>query len=524
MKKIVYSSYYNYITVNGADLFTIVLLPNNSEKFPVIIRRSPYVDAFENWSEESIIWHYLKGHEKWLKNGYAVVYQHCRGRGKSTGDCIPYINEREDGLALLDWVKERDFYNGELYLMGESYTTTVHYATAPFAKDIKGAIFGVQDSNRYNICYRNGFFKKGLHGDWFVRNYKAKSHIKKNYTKNSFNILPLLDFSKTVFGKVVESFDELLKHPDINDEFWNHRYGGIETRNVTEHAKFPILFTTGFYDLYTGGIFDMWNSLNEECKGISALVVSPNDHGDNSKEYNFENGKREDAFGDDYVIRWFNYIRGVDHTAPFELGKITYYRLFENKWSIAEGEFQAPNQMKFALGNNTVSYVYNPYDPPEFIGGLSRAFGGGCFQEPPNSRYDIVTIYSDPFENDVFVKGKMSAKLCVQSDCEDTCFYIRVSIAKDQGDFGLRDDITSLCFQLKEYIPGDVVTLDFSFDEHAFLIKKGEKIRVDISSADNAHYVRHTNNKGLYSEQRFAKVANNTVYLKESFLILPTER
>ena len=32
------------------------------------------------------------------------------------------------------------------------------------ADDIKGAIFGVQDCERYNICYRNGFLKKGLHG------------------------------------------------------------------------------------------------------------------------------------------------------------------------------------------------------------------------------------------------------------------------------------------------------------------------------------------------------------------------
>ena len=167
--------------------------------------------------------------------------------------------------------------------------------------------------------------------------------------------------------------------------------------------------------------------------------------------------------------------------------------------------------------------MYNPYDPPEFNGGLSRAGGGGCFQEKPNSRYDIITVYSDTFEKDVFVKGKMSAKLSVQSDCEDTCFYIRVSIVKDQGDFGLRDDITSLCFQLKEYHPGDVVSLDFEFDEHAFLIRKGEKLRVDISSADNAHYVRHTNNKGLYSEQRFARIANNTVYLQDSWLMIPTE-
>ena len=118
----------------------------------------------------------------------------------------------------------------------------------------------------------------------------------------------------------------------------------------------------------------------------------------------------------------------------------------------------------------------------------------------------------------------MSAKLSVKSDCEDTCFYIRVSIEKENGDYGLRDDITSLCYQLGEYIPDAVVTLDFDFDEHAFVIRKGERLRVDISSADNEHYVRHTNQKGLYSEQTTAKIAHNTVYLQKSFLTLPVEK
>ena len=388
MKKIKFTAYYDYLVVNEANLFTIVLVPDEIRKVPVIIVRNPYVDEFENCGEESVVCYYLKEYEKWLENGYAVIIQHCRGRGKSSGD-----------------------------------------------------------SNRYNICYRNGFLKKGLHGEWYVGMYKAKSHIKKNFTLDSFNILPLLDFSKAVFGENAEDFDELLKHPDIHDDFWNTRYGGIEARNATDDAKFPILFTTRFYDIYTGGIFDMWNSLNDDCKRMSAMIVSPNDHGDNSEEFKFEKGKISEAFGEDYGIHWFNYIRGAEKESPFPLGKITYYRLFENRWKVEEGDFQSLNEMKIVLGKNVVSYAYNPYDPPEFNGGLSCAFGGGRFQEMPNLRYDIITVYSEPFDKDVFVKGKMSAKLCVKSDCEDTCFYTRVSIAKEQGDFGLRDDITSLCFQ-----------------------------------------------------------------------------
>ncbi|MBR5586861.1 MAG: CocE/NonD family hydrolase [Clostridia bacterium] len=512
-----------YIESDGVKLFTSVLLPEKEGKFPIVLIRTPYVDVYENATEENVAVEYLNSYKEWLNHGYAVVIQHCRGRGKSEGDCIPYINERKDGLALQQWVRKQSFYNGELFLYGKSYLTSVHYVTAPFADDIKGAVFGVQDSERYNICYRNGFFKKGLHGNWYVTSYKAKSHLKKYWYEGCFEMLPLKDFSKTVLGESVEDFDEKLKAPNRDHPFWNTRAGGNDARGATDNVKFPILFTTGFYDIYTGGIFDMWKKMREDSRKMSALVVSPYNHndgcGDAEQSIVFPKGTRFEQFGDLYEIEWFDYIRGKNK-APFEPGKITYYTLFENKWKTED--FSVPTgSMEIKLGEEEISYVYNPFAPPSFKGGLSRAFGGAVFQDPPNSRNDIISVYTDPFEKEVLVKGKMSAKLSVKSDCEDTCFYIRVSIEKERGDFGLRDDITSLCYQLGDYKPNSVVTLEFDFDEHSFLIKKGERLRIDIASANSEHYIRHTNQKGLYSEQTTAKIAHNTVYLKDSCLSVP---
>jgi len=516
---------HEYIKVDGAELFTAVLIPDSDGKYPTVIMRSPYVDRYENKTENEILEEYHTLYSTWLENGYAVVSQHCRGRGKSTGDCIPYINEREDGLALQAWIRCQSFYNGELFLSGASYTTSVHYATAPFAPDIKGAVFGVQDSERYNICYRNGFLKRGLHGSWYVGMYKAKSHMKKNYTDDSFNTLPLSEFSKTVFGESAEDFDALIKAPNRDNEFWNTRFGGAETRGATDNADFPILLTTAFYDIYTGGIFDMWNSMSEKTKSMSALLVSPYNHGDSfvkEKSLEFENGKRTEQFGN-YSLKWFDHIRGKITELPFEKGKVTYYSLFENKWKCGSFD-ETENKVSLKLGDKAVTYTYNPYDPPKFKGGLSRAFGGSEFQDAPNSRHDIISVFTEPFEEDTTVKGKITAKLSVSTDCEDTCFYIRISIPKEEGYFGLRDDITSILFEHKSYRPGEKVTLNFECDEHAFLIKKGEKLRIDIASADNEHYVRHTNTKGLFSEQTTAKIAHNTVYLNESFIVLPTEK
>lgn len=519
-----YFADYKYINSNGVNLFAAFMLPCEGGKFPVVVIRTPYEAKIKNLTEDEILAVYADRYKMWLKRGYAVAVEHCKGTGKSEGDFIPYINEREDGLHFQSYIREQDFYNGEIFLWGESYLSSVHYATAPFAKDIKGAVFNVQDWERYNICYRNGFLKRGLHGGWYANVYKVNSGIKKNYSEDCFNILPFTEFTKTVFGEGVEDFDKLILSPDKNNDFWNTRLGGSDARGATNDVDFPILFTTGFNDLYTGGMFDMWNSMSKKSRNMSAFVVSPYNHSDSCSvnSIEFPNGNRKEAFGKEYEAEWFDYIRGKAEKPPFKQGEITYYRLFENKWK-TEKEVSAEKNMEITLGSEEISYVYNPYDPPKFKGGLSRGFDGALFQDKPNSRHDIKSFYTEPFESEVFVKGKMSANLKVISNCEDTCFFIRVSIEKEVGDFPLRDDITSLLYQLDDYKPNTWVNLCFEFDEHAFLIKKGERLRIDLASADAAHYVRHTNNKGLFSVQTTAKVAQNSIDLSNSKLILPIE-
>ena len=512
--------YFEYLEYNNAKLFTIVCMPESSGKFPVVIYRDPYVDSTEEKSEEAVCAAKLLEDDSWIKRGFVVVTQHCRGRGKSTGDCIPYIYEREDGLFLQEWIRKQPFYNGEIYLCGGSYTASVHFVTAPFAADIKGAALEVQDCERYNCNYRNGFYKMGLHGGWYVDMYKKKSGIKKNYTAASYNMLPLSDFSKTVFGERVDDFDQILKHPNKNDAFWKTRFGGGEAHDAIKHANIPILLVTGFYDIYTGGVFDMWNGLDEQTKSNSALAVHAFGHGGygDNQPICFENGSLKKEFAG-YAVHWINSIRNKE-ACPFEKDKVTYYKLFANEWCCDDFKDFA-NTYAIPLGAGEVAYRYDPYDPASFKGGLSSNMGGNAWQDPPNSRNDVVSLYTPEFAEDTFIKGKMKAKLKVKSSCEDTCFYIRISLCKPQGDYGLRDDINQISNFCVDYIPDSEIEMDFSFDEHAFVIQKGEKLRIDISSSAYPLYVRHTNKKGLFSEQVTARIADNTVILNKSYIELP---
>ena len=510
-----------YLPCEGCELFTVVCLPGSEGTYPTVIYRSPYVDAETHLSEEDICEKKLKDHAVWLDAGYAVVWQHCRGCGKSGGDFVPYIDEREDGLSLRQWIRSQTFYNGELYLCGGSYLASVHFVTAPFEDDVKGAVLEVQDCERYRIKYRNGFLKSGMHGTWYVRTYKKKSIPQKNFSMDSYKTLPLSEFSQTVFGERAPDFDETLRHPDKNDPFWHTRYGGGEAHEAICHARIPILLVTGFYDLYTGGVFDMWRTLDSQTRALSALAVHPYHHGGSGtgQPIEFENGVLARAV-EQYGLRWLESVRSKCEP-PFARGKVTYYKLFGDTWC-CDTFYDADERKAFPLGEGKVTYTYNPYAPATFKGGLSVEYSGAtAWQDKPNSRYDIISVYTPVFEEDTFVKGQMKAHLKVSSDCEDTCFYVRISLCKAEGDYGVRDDIQQISNVDANYRPNEELTIDFSFDEHAFVIKKGERLRIDISSSAYPFYVPHTNRRGLFSEQTSAKIAKNTVFLGKSSIEIP---
>lgn len=507
---------YEYLEFDGDKFFTMVLLPEISGKFPVVICRTPYVRNTVDMSEDDVLQECYKDVRLWLERGYAMVYQHCRGQGKSTGAFVPYVHEREDGLFLREWIRQQCFYSGEMYLLGGSYTASLHYATAPFENDIKGAVFEVQDSERYRLWYRNGQMRKG-HANWHFGLYKAKCGLNKQFSMRSFSELPLMELSERVLGERAEDFEQMLEAAAPSHGFWSTRFGGADTKDAVTDADIPVLLTTGYNDFYVGGVFKMWERMSASTKEKSALLVSPYNHGDGySKEYgiSFPNAQRRQAFGEDYKIAWLDNIR-KGTPIPFEKGVVTYYRVFENVWQ--SDFYKTPVKvLTLPLESDMCSFEYDPTDPPSF-----RA--EGLIAENFDGRKDVISVYTPTFVKDTFVKGQMRIKLSVESNCPDTSFYVRISIKKKEYAYVLRHDITSLCYQLNSYTAGDIAELDFCFDEYAFLIKEGECLRVDISSTDNNTYVCHTNKKGEYYLQTQVDKAENKIHLDKSRLILPVE-
>ena len=514
---------------DGVELYTVVQLPEKGIKCPVIITRTPYAQKKSMLAE-------MVGDD----GPYGKIYQHCRGTGMSQGLCQPYLNERKDGLELLEWIRKQDFYNGELFLYGGSYLASVHFSyLGTDQKDIKGAYLVVQDCNRYNILYRNGFFKTGLHGGWVVGMYKRnEENVQRDYVPETLRTRPLSGITEHIFGHRVDFMEEEFLHPDPADPFWSTPAGGSEFLDCCNKCSCPILLATAFYDIYTEGVFDMWDSLTEERKKQCFLAVTPFDHNFNpaprtaeSPLPDFENGRLSEVCPD-LSTQFFDYCRGGNAPDFVTPGNITYYRLFDKKWITAPALVNAAEEKYFYLTEDRslqenapqngrgITYTYNPDAPAPFEGGVCNNFGGMQIQHKPNSRYDILSFVSAPLEEDLICEGKIEVELEVASTAPDTCFYVRLDLVRDEKALSLRDDIDSLCRVEKEYTPGEKRILHFTFGPHAFRLFKGDCLRLDVSSSCVPYDQVHSNRKGLQALQTGADICRNTVHMGKSFFKL----
>jgi uncharacterized protein len=81
---------------DGVTLYADVYRPASEVPLPVVLMRLPY----DKTSGETI----AHIHPLWYaRQGYLVVVQDARGRGKSEGEFYPFQSESEDGYDTVEW-------------------------------------------------------------------------------------------------------------------------------------------------------------------------------------------------------------------------------------------------------------------------------------------------------------------------------------------------------------------------------------------------------------------------------------
>ena len=88
-----------------------------------------------------------------------MIIQSCRGTGGSGGTFQPWRHERADGQATVAWLRQQDWFTGELATIGPSYLGYTQWALAADPPpELRAMIVQVGVSAPYPLCYPGGAF------------------------------------------------------------------------------------------------------------------------------------------------------------------------------------------------------------------------------------------------------------------------------------------------------------------------------------------------------------------------------
>lgn len=544
---------------DGVQLYTSVIKPQEKGKFPIVLIRNPY--SVRGGTQETVD-DLLNGPLKteltdFIENGYCLVIQHCRGTGSSEGEHVHSLKECDDACDTLDWIRRQDFYAKEIYRFGGSYLGFTSLVDAKMHhEDVKGAVV-YAPCMWFDLSQVNGVFDIGWRGLWTATMESTCAEKKGEINKdlNMFRTFPQRDWGKLLVGHEDYMFTINNAHPFHDDPFWRSPEApGFEIYESLETLQIPTLFISGWFDVFTMSNQKAWNEMiPKEIRSKCAMIIHPYGHSTNHIQEQwaaFEmDGSEMTTLSQHYAVNWFNHLRVGEPLQNVKEGQIVFFpEAGQNKWYYEKGPLSEGEEMKTyflnigrVLGDvpdktEEITFLYNPYNPAIFVSPCERANGAPGFarskyepfdpimqeQDVPNSRYDIISFTGKKITEHCFVKGAIRGRLIVKSDCEDTCFYVRVCIVKDGVTYGVRDDIRTLCHELGDYVPGETVNLDFEMTPIVWELFPGDELRVDVSSSCFPHFAPHTNVKAAaQADVEHPKYAHNTILCGKSYITVP---
>lgn len=528
---------------DNVKLSTDVRLPDGDGPFPTLVLRTPYSNIDPS------------GYMRYLRAGYAVVAQDCRGRHDSEGRFRPF-EEANDGYDLIAWVKSQRWCDGRIGMIGGSYLGTTQLTSAwmspPGLRAITPRVMG---RDLFKDCiYHNGAFCLGLATGWgFGMTGRAGQVHNTTDWASVHKRLPLKGLASFAGFDGATWFDIWLSHPTY-DEYWR----SVSVEAHYDHFAVPALHMGGWYDFYSDGILRNFTGINthggEGARGKQKLIMGPWGHGLNTRNLGIlDFGTQAVVDLDGLEARWLDrWVRdidnGVDREPPvriFVMG-INEWR-DENEWPLARAT-EAPYYLAsdgranslFGDGRLTTnlpdstatdSYTYHPDNPVPVLGGsVHDATAGPQDQQPIERRDDMLVYTSDVLTEPVEVTGHVAAVLHAASDCRDTDFIARLcDVYPDGRSIILCDGIVRARFREgldKEVFldPGKVYEFIIEMGATSNVFLPGHRIRVDITSSSFPRFARNLNTDEPVATGTRIRSAKQTIHhsrAKPSCVLLP---
>lgn len=496
---------------DGAELSTLVILPEGKGPWPAIVTRTPYGKESAGLAGVPV---------NFAEKGFAQVTQDTRGTGESEGVFGQFQYEKGDGYDTLDWVAKQPWCNGKIGMFGVSASGILaNFAAMTSPPNLVCTFVVVAHGCDFRFgSYSGGVFLKDLNERWF----RTLGH-------------PLPETLRP----------RLAVYDDVA--------AGMDMKNHYADVKVPTFNVCGWYDCFAESGIENFEGLQQHgsgnAKGNQKLIVGAFGHFPlNGKiEYPREASKPDTSA----VERWFNHWLKDDDNGIERDPSARYYVMGDpfdkeapgNEWRVTSEWPPTSTPTRYWLApkgelrtsapdlETALSYDSDPRNPVPTIGGNNLFLPRGPMDQSRNrDRKDVLRFVSAPLADPVEVVGRVTARLSVSTDAEDTDFMVKlVDIYPDGYEALVLDQALRLRFRdgfehSQKAEPDGVYPISINLGTTALVFNKGHRIAVHVQSTNSPRFEPHSNTWEPVSDVKEMKVAHNTVHLggeAGSCVILP---
>lgn len=304
---------------------------------PVILERTPYGKGVTSRSEISRR-QSERPHTRaevaafFVRHGYTVVYQDCRGRSGSEGGFRKYLDEAADGYDTCAWLVQQPWCNGALGTMGLSYAAHTQVALASLKPPGLAAMW--VDSGGFSNAYQSGIRQGGAFElrqvTWAYNNALKSPEVLADPQRLA--ALEAVDLRQWLAQMPWQrGHSPLTAAPAYEDylfEQWTHgtfddywAQPGIYAAGwYAQSADVPQMHMSAWYDPYARTATENYQGLVTRKRGPVRLLLGPWTHGNRSLSYagDVDFGPAaplDDNLAPDFLtlrLRWFDHwLRGL---------------------------------------------------------------------------------------------------------------------------------------------------------------------------------------------------------------------
>ena len=546
---------------DGTVLRADVYRPADGGRYPALLNRTPYGKLEPR---------YVADAHAVAARGYTMIVQDQRGRYASDGEYRWMFRERtetfdaEDGFDAAEWAARLKWSDGRLGTWGHSNASWLAWMLAssqpPSLKAFMATGIGM------NLLSMNfGIFETGRRLEWVHmmaadarrRTGEPGPHTAAEAAERwnggvrdkCLRHLPLDTLPAELFSTLNEQLHAY--YPVQHKEF--SRFGEFHPLVTT-----PVMLMTGWWDRLIG-CMDHYTGLMKNgpahLRHQHRMIVGPWIHDVTQLtplNCGLDFGLDAERSYSGMITRWYDFHLkgiddGIDSEAPVQLFVIGANKWRgEQEWPLSrarptEFHLHSTGQANTVHGDGVLtrqapsgtsradSFTYDPRDP---VISLMRedAQAAPVNQAPHDWRRDILVYQTPPLEQDIEVIGPISLTLWAATDGPDTDWTAKLAVVQESG----------LCFNLTYGIlraqhrngygtpsliePNRPYEYTIRLNPTAIRFRKGQRIRLYVSSSDFPNFDRNHNTGRDYWSDSELRVARQTVFHEPgmpSRLVLP---